>query len=94
VRDDVLSTAIADIGAFAEVADAIARQGRLVVIGAKAQIEAASRAPGAWAAHNGGVAVKNLMKILNKRWRSRSDRSPAGVSVIAPVSRVFLEEWR
>jgi presequence protease len=44
VREEVLSTTIADLGAFAEVAAEIARRGRLVVIGSKTSIEAASRA--------------------------------------------------
>jgi Zn-dependent M16 (insulinase) family peptidase len=43
VREEVLSTSVADVHAFADVAAEIARCGRLVVIGSKTSIEAASR---------------------------------------------------
>jgi Zn-dependent M16 (insulinase) family peptidase len=44
VREEVLSTTIADVRAFAEAAADVARQGRVVVIGSKASIESASSA--------------------------------------------------
>jgi Zn-dependent M16 (insulinase) family peptidase len=43
LRAEVLSTNIADVHAFAEVAAEIARRGRLVVIGSKTSIESAGR---------------------------------------------------
>jgi Zn-dependent M16 (insulinase) family peptidase len=42
VRDEVLSTTVADVRAFATVAAEIARRGRVVVIGSKANIESAN----------------------------------------------------
>jgi Zn-dependent M16 (insulinase) family peptidase len=42
VREEVLSTTIADVRKFAEVATEIARCGRLVVIGSKASVESAN----------------------------------------------------
>ena len=42
VRDEVLSTTVADVRAFATVAAEIARRGRVVVIGSKANIENAN----------------------------------------------------
>ena len=42
VRDEVLSTTVADVRAFAAVAAEIARRGHVVVIGSKASIESAN----------------------------------------------------
>jgi presequence protease len=43
VREEVLSTTVADVRAFADVAAEIARRGQVVVIGSKTSIEGASR---------------------------------------------------
>jgi Zn-dependent M16 (insulinase) family peptidase len=43
VREEVLTTTVADVGAFADVAAEIARRGRVVVIGSKTCIEGASK---------------------------------------------------
>ena len=43
VREEVLSTTVADVRAFADVAAEIARHGRVVVIGSKTSLEGASR---------------------------------------------------
>jgi Zn-dependent M16 (insulinase) family peptidase len=43
VRDEVLSTTVADVRAFADVAAEIAQRGRVVVIGSKTSIEGASK---------------------------------------------------
>ena len=43
VREEVLSTTVADVRAFADVAAEIARRGRVVVIGSKTSIEDASK---------------------------------------------------
>jgi Zn-dependent M16 (insulinase) family peptidase len=43
VREEVLSTTVADVRAFADVAADIARRGRVVVIGSKTSIEGASK---------------------------------------------------
>jgi presequence protease len=42
VRDEVLSTTVADVRAFATAAAEIARRGHVVVIGSKASIESAN----------------------------------------------------
>ena len=43
VRDEVLSTTVADVRAFADVAAEIAQRGRVVVIGSKTSVEGASK---------------------------------------------------
>jgi Zn-dependent M16 (insulinase) family peptidase len=43
VREEVLSTTVADVRAFADVAAEITRRGRVVVIGSKTSIEGANR---------------------------------------------------
>ena len=43
VREEVLSTTVADVRAFADIAADIARRGRVVVIGSKTSIEGANR---------------------------------------------------
>ncbi|MFT7587243.1 MAG: Zn-dependent M16 (insulinase) family peptidase, partial [Cellvibrionaceae bacterium] len=44
IRDEVLSTTLADLHSFADVLDEIGKNGRIVVVGSTSDIEAANQA--------------------------------------------------